>query len=63
MYHHALIKLIVLDKLEKKNQTWEEFLSRNNFQENGSSSENSERDENPVNPTPRIAGILIRRNK
>jgi hypothetical protein len=26
LYHHTLIKLIVMDKLEKKNQTLEDFL-------------------------------------
>jgi len=31
LYHHSLIKIIVFDKLDKLNQTWEEFPLRNNF--------------------------------
>jgi hypothetical protein len=45
MHHHALIKLIVLDKLEKLNKTWDEFLSRNQFQEVILSNEDSKKEE------------------
>jgi hypothetical protein len=33
LYHHALVKFIVLYEIRKLNQTWEEFLERNGFQE------------------------------
>jgi hypothetical protein len=61
LYHHALIKLIVLDKLEKLNQTWDEFISRNQFQEAELSNEDSEKEEPIlVNPKSVITG---KRNK
>lgn len=31
VYHHGLIKLIMLDKLVRTNQTWIDFLQRNQF--------------------------------
>jgi hypothetical protein len=46
LYHHALVKILVLHKLEELNQTWQQFLSRNNFEENEPVMENPIEKEN-----------------
>jgi hypothetical protein len=33
MHHHGLVKLLVLEELRKKNDTWEDFIARNQFGE------------------------------
>jgi hypothetical protein len=46
LYHHALVKILVLHKLEELNQTWHQFLLRNNFEENEPVLENPVQKEN-----------------
>ena len=33
LYHHGLIKILIEDQLKKTKDTWEQFLTRNYFQE------------------------------
>lgn len=34
LYHHGLVKMILLEVLKEKKWTWEEFLAENYFAEN-----------------------------
>ena len=34
LYHHGLVKIILVEVLKDKKQTWEEFLAKNYFAEN-----------------------------
>jgi hypothetical protein len=63
LYHHALVKLIILHKMEKSNQTWEESSTQNNFEGNESSSEYLVEDKNHVNPELNIIGIGDKREQ
>ena len=41
LYHHGLIKILIEDQLKKTKDTWEQFLTRNYFQEPSEASRSS----------------------
>ena len=37
LYHHGLVKIILMEVLQKNKKTWEDFLAENHFMEDGDS--------------------------
>lgn len=63
LYHHGLVKMILVEVLKEKKWTWEEFLAENYFAENEDSDSSDSMEEAPTNKLrkkPRTCGLQIK---
>jgi hypothetical protein len=68
LYHHGLVKLLIMEELRKRNDTWDAFLERNGFhsivvpnievhQEDNVVTINDDRDQCEDLNSPRVEGF------